>query len=59
MSRPPNLSKAARAMGRKGGKSGVGASKIRGDHAYYSAIGKKGRDIRLKQQKQKTQENIH
>ena len=33
-----DTSKAAAALGRKGGKAGTGASKRRGDSAYYKAL---------------------
>lgn len=33
-----NTSKAAAALGRKGGKAGTGAAKRRGDSAYYKAL---------------------
>jgi len=33
-----DTSKAAAALGRKGGKAGTGASKRRGDSAYYRAL---------------------
>lgn len=33
-----SLRKAAQALGRKGGKAGTGASKVRGNSAYYRNI---------------------
>ena len=37
------INKAAVALGRKGGKAGTGASKRRGDSAYYRALRAKGK----------------
>jgi len=37
-----DIREAMRVIGSKGGKAGTGKSKVRGDSAYYSRLGKMG-----------------
>lgn len=52
---PTVLSEYLAKIGRKGGTSGRGKDKVRGDKAYYSALSAKGLAVRLANKKEKAE----